>query len=105
VISSLPARRTKATGSRRCPPTGFPLFPVDCSTPVPGMSGRTSAGRVWRDSFRAIVELRRVLIGVRWGPGGDGCPDPVPTPVGRPTSPAYGGAGRDTRCSALPCIR
>jgi hypothetical protein len=105
VISSLPARRTKATRVEEVSAHRFPLFPVDCSTPVPGMSGRTSAGRVWRDSFRAIVELRRVLIGVRWGPGGDGCPDPVPTPVGRPTSPAYGGAGRDTRCSALPRIR
>jgi hypothetical protein len=47
----------------------FALFPADCSTPVPGMSGRTCGGRVWRDSFRAVAELRRVLIGVRWGRG------------------------------------
>jgi hypothetical protein len=94
VISSLPARRTRATGSRRCPPTGFPLFPVDCSTLVPGMSGRISVGRVRRDSVRAVAELRRVLIGVRWERGGHGCLHP--SQPGEPTSTARGGAGRDT---------
>lgn len=104
MISSLPARRTKVNRVEEVSAHRFAPFPVDCSTPVPGMSGRTSAGRVGRDSVRAVAELPRVLISVR----SDRVATAVPIlsqPGRQAPSPAPGGPGRDTRYSAPSVIR
>lgn len=60
-----PSRGTRATRPARCQPTGSPLSrrPLDTR---PGMSGRTSVGRVRADSVYAGAELRTVLLGGRW---------------------------------------
>jgi hypothetical protein len=58
--------------------TGFSLSCRLFDT-CPGHVRPDFCGRVWRDSFRVVAELRERLVGVRWGRAGDGCPDPVPT--------------------------
>jgi hypothetical protein len=82
----------------------FSLFPVDCSTPVPGLSGRTSAGRVWRDSFRAVAELPKVLIGERWGRVAIAVPIPSqPGPAGphQPRAAVRDGTPAAPHCRAI----
>jgi hypothetical protein len=78
----------------------FAPLPADCSTPVPGMSGRTSTGRVWRDSFRAVAELRRVLIGEWLGRVATAVPNPAqPGPAGPINRARRCGTGHPMLCT------
>jgi hypothetical protein len=88
------AARPQAEGNRgeEVSTHRFTSFSVDCSTPVPGMSGRTSAGRVCGTvSARSLScpEYSSACGGTGWRL----LSPPRPNPAGKPISTAHGGAG------------